>query len=68
MGANCCAMLGTILLIFWQLHHYNTVKVLMLRHCVISLLRTERHRENAKIFVFLSAAILEYYSYILEMF
>jgi len=51
-------MLGTIFLIFWQLHHYDTMNVLMLRHCVISLPRTERRRENAENFVFLSTAML----------
>jgi len=61
-------MLGTIFLIFWQLHHYDTVNILMLRHCVISLPRTERHRENAEKFAFLSAAMSEYYSYFTEVF
>jgi len=56
---------GTIFLIFSQLHHYDTVNILMLRHCVISLPRTERRRENAENFVFLSTAMLEYHTGVL---
>ena len=55
-------MLGTIFLIFWQLHNYDTVNVLMLRHCVISLPRPKRRRENAENFAFLGAVMLEYHS------